>query len=89
MRIVLSSTATISSERWITRFSSGSRCPPRWIEATQSRASTGVPSWNFNPSRSVSVYCLPSFSTFSPASICNCGCNFASSPYSVSNTAIE
>ncbi len=49
-----------------------SRLPQRWMLATQSRASTGVPSWNFSPSRSVSRQDLPSGSVVKPATICGC-----------------
>ncbi len=47
-----------------------SRLPQRSMLATQSRASTGVPSWNFSPSRSAIFQVLPSSSVTAPAAIC-------------------
>jgi hypothetical protein len=48
--------------------------------ATASRARTGVPSWNFMPSRSVSFQVLPSFSMTWPSTICGCGEKLSSRP---------
>ncbi len=63
-----------------------SRLPQRAMLATQSRASTGSPSWNRSPSRSASRQRRPPSSTVAPATICGCGRNALSWPYSVSNT---
>jgi hypothetical protein len=68
--MVWSSIAEISSVRAISAWPNASRAPQRLMEATQSRASTFSPSWNINPSRSVSFQVSPSFSIVCPASIC-------------------
>ena len=84
--MVLSSGAESSSVTAISACPKLSRLPQRCRLATQSRASTGVPSWNFNPSRNVSRHTLPSLSVTAPCTICGCARNCASEPYSVSNT---
>ena len=85
-RICLSDGADTSSVAARSTPPNPSRCHQRWMLATQSRASTGVPSWNFSPSRSVMSHCLPSAPTVWPAAICGCGWKLLSWPYSVSNT---
>ncbi|CPK97143.1 Uncharacterised protein [Bordetella pertussis] len=50
---VLSSLAVISLAAAIMRKPVRSRCAQRLIDATQSAAVTGLPSWNFSPSRKV------------------------------------
>ena len=64
---VLSSAAVSSSVIPIKVRPNESRFPQRWIEATQSRASTGVPSWNFRPLRRPMRTSLPSSSLVRPA----------------------
>ena len=71
--MVLSSGADSSSVAASSAWPNASRLPQRWMLATQSRASTGSPSWNFSPSRSVSFHSLPSFSMVWPATICGDG----------------
>ena len=63
----------------------GSRFIQRSSDATQSRASTGSPSWNSRPSRSRMVQRRPLSSTLWPSTICGFGSSFSSRPYSVSN----
>ena len=84
--MVRSSGASNASTRTSMVAPTGSRFIQRRSEATQSRASTGSPSWKRSPSRRVMVRRFPSFSISSPASICGFGFIAASRPYSVSNT---
>ena len=63
-----------------------SRFIQRCREATQSLASTVLPSWKVRPSRNLMVQRLPSSSSVWPAAICGEGSSFAFRPYSVSNT---
>ena len=81
---VLSSFADNSSVAAISAPPNASRLPHRCTLATQSRARTGSPSWNFKPSRRVSVQVLPSFSVVNPSSICGLGRYCPSCPNSVS-----
>ena len=83
---VLSSVASSASSRSATVWPIASRFIQRRNEATQSRASTGVPSWNSKPSRSRIVQRRPLSSTRWPSSICGFGSSFSSRPNSVSNT---
>ena len=69
-RRVRSSGAESSLVTAISDWPNGSRAPNRLMLAAASRASTGVPSWNRNPSRSRSVHIVPSFSTVWPSTIC-------------------
>ena len=71
--MVLSSAAPISSVAAISAWPKPSRAPQRLMLATQSRASTLVPSWNFSPWRSVMRQVLPSSSVTAPSAICGCG----------------
>jgi hypothetical protein len=70
-------TRSLSSVMSATRASNScpkaSRRPQRLMEAMQSRPRTGVPSWNFSPSRSVKRHSRPSFSTTWPCAICGTG----------------
>ena len=70
----------------ISAWPNASRLPQRPTLATQSRASTGVPSWNLRLSRSVSRQVFPSASVVNPSTICGCALNAPSCPNSVSNT---
>jgi hypothetical protein len=81
---VRSSGASIAATRALNVSLTASRLSQRCSEATQSRASTGVPSWNTSPSRSFIVQRLPSSSIVWPSIICGCGLNDWSRPYSVS-----
>ena len=74
---ILFSDAVISRPTW-------SRPPQRLIDATQSSAVTGVPSWNFSPSRSVNEYFIASFDTVYLSTICGLIFRSASSARSVS-----
>ena len=74
-RITLSDGADSSSVRYISVPPNGLRLPKRCIVATQSRASTGVPSWNISPSRNVRSHCLPSSLITWPSTICGCTLN--------------
>ena len=65
-----SSGADTSAVAAISADPNASRTAQRRTLATQSRASTGVPSWNRSPSRSVSRHSNPSASTTCPATIC-------------------
>src|SRR5579875_665443 len=85
-RTTLSDGAETSSVAAISTEPKESTLPQRCTEATQSRASTGVLSWNLSPSRSVMSHCLPSLLVVWPAAICGCGWYLLSTPYSVSNT---
>ena len=85
-RIVLSSGALSSSVASISAWPNASRTPQRLMLATQSRASTGVPSWNLSPVRRPSRHSRLSGLRTAPATICGVARNFASRPYSVSNT---
>jgi hypothetical protein len=89
IRMVLSSGADISSVRAASAWPSASRLLARATEATMSRASTGLPSWNFSPSRSLPSQVRPSAESVAPDSICGCGLPPLSRPYGVSNTASE
>jgi hypothetical protein len=60
------------------------RWPQRRMEAMQSAARTGSPSWNHRPSRRVRRQPRPSSDTTWPATICGCGSRPSSRPYSVS-----
>ena len=60
---VLSAGAASSSVAASRAWPKASIVPQRWMLATASRASTGVPSWNSSPSRNISVQSLPSAST--------------------------
>ena len=86
MRKARSLSATTSAVAAPSTRPNESRAIQRRMLATASRASTGVPSWNISPSRSVKRQVAPSSSTLCPAAICGCGRDCASSPYSVSNT---
>lgn len=57
-----------------------SRAPQRLIEATQSTPRTGVPSWNFRPSRRRKDHVRLSSETVWPSTICGVGRFFASTP---------
>ena len=57
-----------------------SRADQRVRLATTSLASTGAPSWNFRPARSLKVQVRPSLETSSPSTIWRCGCSFSSTP---------
>src|SRR6266851_2783260 len=78
IRVFLEQGALASSARAISAVPIGSRWPQRLIVAAQSRANTGLPSWNLSPSRRVRSHCLPSFETVSPATICGCTAKSAS-----------
>src|SRR5262249_62167642 len=62
------------------------RSAHRLILATTSLERTGSPSWNLSPSRSRKVQVSPSDETLSDSTICRCGCNLLSTPYSMSHT---
>ena len=64
-----SSGAARSSVRAISTWPIGSRAAQRRMEATQSAARTGSPSWNLSPSRRRIVTRRPSFSTAWPSAI--------------------
>jgi hypothetical protein len=86
--IVLSLGAVSSSVAAATAWPYASPIHQRLMLATTSRPSTGVPSWNTRPSRSVISHSFPSSDTVWPSSICGCGTPSASSANSVSNTII-
>ena len=81
---VRSSGVSIAATRGLIVSLTASRLSQRRSEATQSRASTGVPSWNTKPSRRRMVQRRPSLSMTWPSTICGCGLNDWSRPYSVS-----
>ena len=85
--MVRSSGAPISSVAASSAWPKPSRAPQRLIEATQSRASTLVSSWNIRSGRSVRRQVLPSSSLMAPSAICGCARNWPSRPNSVSNTS--
>jgi hypothetical protein len=64
----------------------GLRFIQRRMDATQSAARTGSPSWNLRLGRSVIVTRRPSSSVWTPSAICGCARNSASRPNSVSYT---
>ena len=78
--MVRSSGAAISSVTAIMVWPKVSRTAKRRMEATQSRARTGVSSWNSRPSRSVMRQVRPSFSMLWPATIWGCGWSASSRP---------
>ena len=83
---VSSAGVSIASSRAARVWPSESRFVHRAIEAAQSTARTGAPSWKRRPGRSVTVQRRPSSSTRCPAAICGCGWSCSSTPYSVSYT---
>jgi len=83
---VRSSSASSVSRRPATVWPSPSRFIQRRSDATQSRDSTGVPSWNTSLGRSLIVQRRPSSSTVCPSAICGCGVSASSVPNRVSNT---
>ena len=84
--MVLSSVAESSSVSAMMVRPNGSRFAQRWMEATQSFASTRSPSCHFRPSRRVMRTSLPSFSVVRPSAICGRATNLPSVLNSVSNT---
>jgi hypothetical protein len=78
--MVLSSAAVMPSTERIMICAAESRAAQRWIEATQSCARTGVPSWNLRPSRSLMRQVRLSSLTVWPSAICGFGRNCASTP---------
>ena len=72
--------SVISATRASNSWPKASRRPQRRMEATQSRPRTGVPSWNFSPSRRVKRQRRPPFSTTWPCTICGCGSNLSFMP---------
>ena len=85
--MVVSSGAESSLVAAISAWPNASRLPQRVMLATQSRASTGVPSWNFRPGRRPSRHSVESSFFTAPLTICGRGRKRPSRPYSVSNTA--
>ena len=77
---VLSSTAASSSWMPLSISPIGSRADQRARLATASLASTGSPSWNLRPGRSVKVQVSPSSETLSLSTIWRCGGSFSSTP---------
>lgn len=69
-RIVRSSGAESSSVASMREPPNGSRFAQRRSDATQSRASTGVPSWKRRPARRIKSQRRPSASTQWPSTIC-------------------
>ena len=61
-----------------------SRFIQRWIDATQSAARTGEPSWNFRLSRRRKRHVRPPSSIAWLSAICGFGVRLPSQPYSVS-----
>jgi hypothetical protein len=84
IRTVRSSTAFISSSVALMRWPMESRTIQRARLATTSFDSTGSPSWNFRPGRSLKVHTLKSGLTSCPSAICGFGTTLLSIPYSVS-----
>jgi hypothetical protein len=68
--MVRSSAAESSSDAAMSVWPNEFRRPQRPMLATQSRAKTGSPSWNFNPSRRVGVYNFPCAPMTVPSTIC-------------------
>ena len=62
----------------------GSRTIQRFRLAVTSLDSTGSPSWNFSPVRSLNVQVRPSLEASCPSTICGFGSSLLSTPYSVS-----
>ena len=79
-RMTLSDGADTSSVADASTAPKASRFHQRWMDATQSFASTGVLSWNFSPSRSVMSHCILSALIVWPSAICGCGRYLSSSP---------
>src|SRR5262249_15731255 len=85
-RKVRSSVATSSFSIVLIIWPMESRAAHRLILETTSLERTGSPSWNLSPSRSRKVQVSPSDETLSDSTICRCGCNLLSTPYSLSHT---
>ena len=83
-RMVRSSAAANSSVWAIRVWPNPSRAAQRRMLATQSRASTGAPSWKRSPSRSRMVTVRPLSAVSKPSAICGWVRNAASVANSVS-----
>ena len=81
---VFLSTGVILLSAAIINRPTASLAPQRLIEATQSSAVTGWPSWNFSPSRSVKDHFIESFDTVYLSTICGLIFRSASSANNVS-----
>ena len=79
-----SSVTTSSFSEASMRCAKPSRFIQRWIDATQSAARTGDPSWNLRPSRRRKGQVRPLSSIAWPSAIWGFGVRAPSQPYSVS-----
>ena len=77
---VRSSTATSSFCKALSISPMESRDVQRVRLVTTSLASTGSPSWNLRPGRSLKVQVRPSLETSSPSTICRCGSSLSLRP---------